>query len=60
MIDVQDESLSDEHNESGNCSSSIQTAEEEIDDGRQEYGCCRAGRKSFPSVKFHGLGLIEK
>ena len=33
MIDAQDESLSDEHNELGNVTPGIQTGEEEVDDG---------------------------
>ena len=45
----------DEHNELGQLISSVQTGEEEVDDGRYKHDCCRTVRKSSPPVK--GLGI---
>jgi len=57
IIDVQDESLSHEHNEEGKLICSTQTREEEVDDGCCEHGCCRAVRNPFPPV---GSSLVKK
>ena len=59
MVDVRDGDRSDGHNESGNLNSNIHTGEEEIDDGRYEYGCFSAVRKSFSPVRFQESDLVE-
>ena len=58
-MNIQDESLSDEYNQSGNVASRTQTKEEKVDDGRCEHSCCRAVGKSSPPDKL-GSGLVEK
>jgi len=60
IINVQDESLSDEHSECSNYSSSMQTGENEVDDSCCKYGCYHTVRKTFPPVNFWASGLVEK
>ena len=60
MVDIRDGDHSDGHNESGNLNSNIHTGEDEIDDGRYEYGCCGAVGKSFPPIRLsRGSKLVE-
>jgi len=60
IINIQDESLANEHNELAKYNSGISTEEEEVDDSHYEHGCCGMIRKFFTSVKFWGSSLVEK
>jgi len=60
IIDIQNESLANEHNESAKYNSGIPTEEEEVDDSHYKHGCCGTIRKSFLPVKFWESSLVEK